>query len=125
MGVEAFRERRHALVQRPAAGVQVLQVRGARIRGAADDVYTAILVAGELFDRVGTQVWIDSGGVHGQRRENRDRIGAHGVAHVAALAIEKKRRSRHFVAALLERLPAVSPVLLPKRAVGFAAAKTL
>ena len=125
MGVQALRHLGHAHIERPTVSVEVLQARRARIRRSAHDVNTAILIARVLLDRVGAEVRVDGGGVHPERREGRERIGAHGVAHVTALGVEQKRSARGLVAQLGERLPAVGAVLLPERAVRLEAARVL
>src|SRR5712692_622600 len=103
----------------------MLQVCGTRIRGSADDVHTAILVPRELLDRVRPEIWVHGGSIHPEPGEDRECVGPHRVAHVAALAVEEKRSAWCFIAELQQRLPAVWTVLLPEGAIGFEAAHVL
>ena len=84
---------RDDLVQLAPADLQVLQVAGAGIGGAAQDDDAAVLVRQERLQGIAAEVGIHGHGIGAVALEGLDGVALGGVADIAALAVQDHRNA--------------------------------
>ena len=75
----------------PSANGQVLKLRRARIRGAAEHVDEAVVALEQRCEGIAAEVWVGGDGVGAERVEERHCLARDGCADVSALGVGDER----------------------------------